>query len=86
MDDTQIQDLEAVLFMVKWVWPVVSGCFSIIMLLLIYIWKTNTSRTSDILEKINCNLKDTGDTLAKIVTLTAVLESRVNNIDKEKAL
>jgi hypothetical protein len=69
-----IQELENAILIIKWIYPIISFCFLAIVSLLIYIWKTNTARTDKILEKTN-------ETLACVVTIQAVHESRIKGLE-----
>ena len=73
-----MENIEDTILVIKWVYPIISFCFFSIVTLLIYIWKTNTSRTDKILEETN-------KTLAKLVTLTAVHDARLNAVEKDLA-
>ena len=73
-----MENIEDTILVIKWVYPIISFCFFSIVSLLIYIWKTNTSRTDKLIEEQN-------KTLSKVVTLTAVLDARINSLEKDKA-
>lgn len=74
-----IEELETAVVVIKWVYPVISGAFIMIVGLLIYIWKTNTKRTDDILEGVSNNLKE-----LRILVAEHKIQIRSNkeNIDK----
>lgn len=70
-----IKEIEDTFIILKWVYPIISFCFLAIVTLIIYIWKTNTARTDKILEQTN-------KTLAEVVTLSAVHESRIDALER----
>jgi len=68
-----LEELENTLIVIKYIYPIISAAFVVITSLLVYIWKTNTTRTDTILTQTN-------KTLSKITTLTAVHESEIENL------
>lgn len=72
-----IEEIENTFLVIKWVYPIISFCFFSIVSLLIYIWKTNTTRTDKILEQTN-------KTLDELKTMVAINSVEIKNI-KEKA-
>jgi len=70
-----IKEIEDYFIILKWVYPIISFCFLAIVALIIYIWKTHTERSDKILGKTN-------EILAKVVTQSAVHESRIEALER----
>lgn len=53
-----MEELENGMTIIKYVYPVISAAFVVIVSLLIYIWRTNTAKTDEILVSVNNNLSE----------------------------
>jgi len=71
-----LQELEDAILVVKWVYPIIGSCFVAIVSLVIYIWKGNTQRTDDILEKTN-------KTLNNVTLLVTKHDVKIDNLEKK---
>lgn len=69
-----LQEIENALLVVKWVYPIMSGAFFMIISLLIYIWKTNTNKTDEL-------LKQSGDTLTQLRILVENHNIRIKHLE-----
>jgi len=66
-------ELEETLTVLKWIYPIIAICFTAIVSLLLYIWKSHTTRTDTILINVT-------ETLGEMKSMTAVHESEIRNL------
>lgn len=60
-----VEELELAVNVINIVYPIISGAFVAIVGLLIYIWKTNITRTDNILEQTNKTLSELKEITAR---------------------
>ena len=81
----KLEEIENTLFIIKWVWPIISGCFFTIIALLIYIWKTDKSTTKAENKKRDETLRSAIDSLAQLTIMFNRMDVTVDNLKEKEA-
>jgi len=74
----EIQEIAASVDSLK----LISGCFALIMGLLVYIWKTDKARTEKMDERNEKMFERINDTLSELKELTARHDVKIENLEK----